>query len=170
MRRVGFAGVSALFCIVFLLLSCDINPMDTEIERGVVADPENEDLQYLTVTYHSEGHTSGEVPVDPARYPVPRFDGLTPPSFIVRPETAIILGQGTLKKEGYEFRGWTPRHIDVSHFQPEHEIDVWVNIDFDAEWWPLPPPAPEYGWQLQQHGLTSCHFSPQAAHTTYEGG
>ena len=49
MQRVGFAGVSALFCIVLSLLSCDINPMDTEIERGVVADPENEGLQYLTV-------------------------------------------------------------------------------------------------------------------------
>jgi len=36
MRRVGFAGVSALFCIVFLLASCDINPMTETVIRDPV--------------------------------------------------------------------------------------------------------------------------------------
>jgi len=36
MQRVGFAGVSALFCIVFLLLSCDINPMTETVIRDPV--------------------------------------------------------------------------------------------------------------------------------------
>jgi len=110
--------------------------MDTEI--GVVA-PENEGLQYLTVTYHSEGHTSGEVPVDGNRYVVPRISNTIPPYAIVFPEQAIVMGPGTLYKEGAEFRGWTPRtgFQGAGGFQPGHEFGVFYNIDFDAEWWPL---------------------------------
>jgi len=106
MQRVGFVCGLA---IVFLFASCDISPMDTEIEQGVVADPENEGLQYLTVTYHSDLHTSGEVLVDPTRYPVPRFSNTLPPSIIVRGEFAILMGPGTLEKEGFQFEGWSPR-------------------------------------------------------------
>jgi len=140
MQKCGFVGVSVLFCIVFLLASCDIEGMDAEL--GVLANPENEGLEYLTVTYHSEWHTSGEVPVDPTRYPVPRRDGLIPPSFIVRPEFAAMLGQGTLEREGYFFSGWQPRQGNVSihpdpddaSFPPRQIFQVLTNVDFDAVW------------------------------------
>jgi len=36
MQKVGFVGFSALFCIVFLLLSCDINPMTETVIRDPV--------------------------------------------------------------------------------------------------------------------------------------
>jgi len=36
MQRVGFVCVSALFCIVFLLASCDINPMTETVIRDPV--------------------------------------------------------------------------------------------------------------------------------------
>jgi len=107
MQRVGFAGVSALFCIVLSLLSCDIDGMSADIR---VANPENEGLQYLTVTYHSDLHTSGEVPVDPTRYPVPRMNfNVVPPMTVVHAEPAVILDQGTLERDGYVFFGWSDR-------------------------------------------------------------
>ena len=152
MRRVGFAGVSALFCIVFLLLSCDINPMDTEIERGTVANPDHEGLEYLTVTYHSEGHTSGEVPVDPTRYPVPRRNfNVIPPMTVVHAETAIILGPGTLEKEGHVFAGWAVRNTEGFSDNLWCAVNGWVqivppglvlhfvhdNLDLHALWTPV---------------------------------
>ena len=68
MCKFGFFVVFSL-ALVFTLDSCDTDQMSAEL--GVVS-PENEGLQYLTVTYHSEGHTSGEPPVDSRRYVVPR--------------------------------------------------------------------------------------------------
>ena len=132
MQRVGFVGV---FAIVFLFASCDINPMDTEIEQGVIADPENEGLQYLTVTYHSNLHTSGEVPVDTRRYVVPRLSNTLPPHFIVRPEEATALGQGTLERDGFVFIGWVvaPGPFSV---QPGDKFYVLTNMRLYARWEP----------------------------------
>jgi len=160
MQRVGFVGFSALFCIVFLFASCDINPMDTEIEQGVVADPENEGLQYLTVTYHSDLHTSGEVPVDPTRYPVPRLSNTLPPSIIVWGELAVLMGPGTLEKEGFQFEGWSLRQeTTFQWYEDSREMGSrggagstihWIHIEelgisarvdrnlgFDAVWAPV---------------------------------
>jgi hypothetical protein len=77
-------------------------------ELGVVS-PENEGLQYLTVTYHSEGHTSGEPPVDSRRYVVPRVDPGPPPTVTIRAERAVLMAPGTLEKEGFTFIDWAPR-------------------------------------------------------------
>ena len=129
MQRVGFAGVSALFCIVLSLLSCDIDGMSADIR---VANPENEGLQYLTVTYHSDLHTSGEVPVDPTRYPVPRMNfNVVPPMTVVHAEPAVILDQGTLEKEGYVFWGWVTRNAD-GHSQA-------VSCNMNGHMFPAPP-------------------------------
>jgi len=132
MQRVGFVCGLA---IVFLFASCDINPMDTEIEQGVVADPENEGLQYLTVTYHSDLHTSGEVPVDTGRYVVPRLSNTRPPYIIVRPEEATALGQGTLERDGFAFIGW--RVVPGSDIvQPGDIFYVSRNMRLHARWEP----------------------------------
>jgi len=85
--------VPALFTIVFLLLSCNADPMDIETEP-----------QYWTITYHSEGHTSGEPPVDIKRYVVPRMHSW-PSRWIVMPETSVIMEQGTLEREGVRIQG-----------------------------------------------------------------
>ena len=111
--------------LVLALLSCDIERMSAE--TGVPS-PENEGLGYLTVTYHSEGHTSGEVPVDEGRFRVPRLSSTLPPRFVVYPEVATVMGQGTLEKEGYYFWGWRPR-----------QGSVWMRVYPDY----LPPPAKE---------------------------
>ena len=50
MRRCGFAGVSALFCIVFLLLSCDIDPMDAIIQDPVTVRFYNGEALFREVT------------------------------------------------------------------------------------------------------------------------
>ena len=154
MKKTVFRSFPVL-AIVFLLSSCDASPMDTEI--GVVA-PENEGLRYLTITYHSQGHTSGEVPVDGNRYVVPRTSNTIPPSAIVSPEQAIVMGPGTLKKDGFRFEGWAPRQrisahhaggwggwvdpgelIDWGHIESESGVLMHVrqNVDFDAVWRPL---------------------------------
>jgi hypothetical protein len=96
--------------LAVLLLSCDNGGMEEDTEEE----------KYYTITYHSEGHTSGEVPVDTNRYPVkrPEFD----PNKLYRddelpferPENgyATIMGPGTLVKviDGtqYQYRltGW----------------------------------------------------------------
>ena len=123
--------------IVFVFASCDIYRMENE---GTVA-PENEGLEYLTITYHSKGHTSGEPPVDPTRFPVPRMDPGPPMSFIVQPGIAFLLDQGTLEKEGYVFHSWIPRQdISPTDHWCDHENTflfayfITQNIDFDAYW------------------------------------
>lgn len=117
--------------LVFALVSCLNNGMNNENEAV-----------YLTVTYHSEGHTSGDVPVDPKHYIVPYWDGPT-----LRYENAIILGPGTLEKEGCVFEGW--RHINPNGGYYSAEGPTWSrtfyyegdikpvgeNMGFEASWW-----------------------------------
>ena len=131
----------ALFAIVFLLPSCDADPMDANI--GL-------EPRYLTITYHSEGHTSGAAPMDARRYVAPQLDENA--GWIVEPETAVILGQGALEKDGFYFWGWRQR-IDGSFQDWAHPYN-WrlmegdeVRMDFgsmalDAIW--AETPAPEY--------------------------
>jgi hypothetical protein len=128
--------------IVFIIVSCDLDIMDEQ--EGVVS-PENEGLKYLTVTYHSEGHTAGEVPVDPKKYPVPRITTGIPPRPVVNPELAVVLDRGTLENEGYYFGGWMMRPIGgepgrlcyPSNWERANGEKIYVmhNIDFDAYWY-----------------------------------
>jgi hypothetical protein len=82
--------------IVFLLSSCDSDGM-------------NDEPRYLTISYHSEGHTAGEVPVDNNKYEIiDTGRGPFETHFAPTHTTDIIMihGQGTLEKEGYRFEGW----------------------------------------------------------------
>jgi hypothetical protein len=90
--------------------------------------------RYLTITYHSEGHTSGEVPVDNNKYKIPIQD---PISFYVALDEAIILDKGTLEKTGYYFYGWKVRqdHGDMFlYYFPNKKIYIAENLDLDATW------------------------------------
>lgn len=138
-----------IIALVFILVSCQNGDMDGQ--KGYV-DPENEGLEYLTVTYHSEGHTSGEVPVDPKQYSVPYTVGIPPQNIGL--EFATVLDCGTLKREGYAFRGWKMRRPEAEgggHYnstvypsnwqeafdigiQYEGRVAVIRNIDLDAVW------------------------------------
>jgi hypothetical protein len=91
--------------IVIFLLSCDTDSMEGK----------EEDQRYYTVTYHSEGHTEGEVPVDTYKYPVNPLERDPSKPFgeeYERPEygCAKIMDQGKMKKivEGTEYKlyGW----------------------------------------------------------------
>jgi len=148
-KTAPWAGL-ALLCIVFLFASCDIEPMSATISSRV-ANPENEGLEYLTITYHSDGHTSGNPPVDNNRYQVPTADfSVIPPRMIVEPVRVDILGQGTLEKEGHVFVGWTPRqHLPEEKELPTlafqgSSIPVHINLDFDAVWFKMPPDHPKH--------------------------
>jgi len=120
--------------LVLALLSCNADPMDAE--TGVVA-PENEGLEYLTVTYHSEGHTSGEPPVDERRYVVPRLSTTIPPYFIVRPEMAPVMGPGTLEKDGFNWGGWRHRQSGEMVHPMFETFGIRENTDFDAVWFEI---------------------------------
>jgi len=134
--------------IVFALISCDDGGVNEQ--KGII-DPINKGLEYLTITYHSEGHTAGEVPVDPKHYPVPSISDDFPPHYIVEPEMAIVLDRGTLEKEGAGLNGWLMRRPEGDHYDrlyypsnwgiakidtldPEGRIPVRHNIEFDAAW------------------------------------
>jgi hypothetical protein len=92
MRKCIF--LTLLLCITFLLLSCKAD------------EAEEPETKYFTVTYHSEGHTSGEVPVDPNKYEARKGNekNFEPPW--IADQTITILGRGTLEKEGCWFGGW----------------------------------------------------------------
>jgi len=125
MRRVGF-----VFVIVLFLLSCDIDPMDIDIENG--APP------YFTVTYHSEGHTAGEPPVDSNRYVAPNVDSDGLFLWPAEPDTVIILGQGTLEREGFYFHGWSGRDGDGWVIEGD-SFRLQQNLELHAIWEKEPP-------------------------------
>jgi hypothetical protein len=128
--------------IVFVLVSCDTDSVNNH---------QTNEPQHYTVTYHGNGHTSGEVPVDSKQYAVPVQDYLL---WKVPPETAFVLEPGTMEKEGYLFDCWRMRHPDYTDDDPKYingtyrprEVDwepwfsyaysfqVKENIDFDAIW------------------------------------
>ena len=76
--------------IVFTIVSCNYNDMEPD------------ESQYLRVYYHSNGHTSGEPPVDPNLYRPGNYNVLPPTSG----DTYTILDQGTLEREDHTFAGW----------------------------------------------------------------
>jgi len=120
-------NILVIVSIVFLFISCDNG--DMEKEKGVVA-PENEGKEYLTITYHGNGHTSGEVPVDTRKYPVPRGDRdptLVPPNIVQTEVIPCLMEPGTMKKEGYYFWGWVKRdNPDLSTDDIEYDINEQV--------------------------------------------
>jgi hypothetical protein len=109
---------------------------------------EGQDQKYYTVTYHSEGHTEGEVPVDTYKYPInpPEFD----PNKIYRddelpferPENgyATVMDQGTLKMviDGIDrrFTHWAVFIGDnrVGFAFPGANILLHGNLDLYALW------------------------------------
>jgi hypothetical protein len=104
---------------------------------------QEEEPEYLTITYHSEGHTSGEVPVDPKKYTAPRWSDDFPP-VIIETEEATVLGPGTLEKEGCVWGGWRYRHPEGGYYEHEYNshglysegeiIKVHHDVDFEAYW------------------------------------
>ena len=131
-------GAVALFCIVFLLASCDIEGMGADL--GVVAETENEGLEYLTVTFHSEGHTAGEVPAKITGFPVPMLTSGLLSNWLVEPAAFVLPGPGTLRKEGYIFERWEPRQVGFVICRSSNDyvlpltVRVQRNIDLDAIW------------------------------------
>jgi len=84
--------------IVLILLSCDNEDMKKEEEQC-----------YLTVTYFSEGHTSGEVP------PEEKFPILATDSSYIHPYRVefTVAERGTLQKEGVLLMGWVEKNTNV---------------------------------------------------------
>ena len=73
------------------------------------------------VTYNGNGNTSGSAPVDNYTY--------------VAGGTAIILGQGTLQKDGYTFLGWhTDPNATVSVYSPGYAHVMSSSIALYAVW------------------------------------
>jgi len=111
--------LAVLPAIVFLFASCDTNPMDSNIEP-----------RYFTITYHSAGHTSGEVPVDANRYPIPNRNLVPPEPFPI----AVLLGPGTLQKDGYEFVVWALEEGSNRGLEPGLRMEVFMDMHFFAVW------------------------------------
>jgi len=116
-----------------VLAECnEYNNLVKEIEERIEGKP-----KHLTVTYHSDWHTSGEPPADEKQYRVPvQGDGF----WVTIPENAILLEPGTLEMEGHHFHGWVPRQRGItSHpdsvLKPGDSVKVRENLDFDAAWW-----------------------------------
>jgi hypothetical protein len=119
--------------LAVLLFSCDNSGMEDTTEEE----------KYYTITYHSEGHTSGEVPVDTNRYPVKireRPDGADIIEW-ERPENGYItvMDQGTLEKviDGVScrFQYWISYYNGVSEFAfPGNTFIVRRTMDFYAVW------------------------------------
>jgi len=101
--------------IVLILISCDTESMNND-NNG------KKEQGYLTITYHSEGHTSGEVPED-SKYPIVATGYIYEKDF-AEPYKAgpVPIEQGTLKKERCLFRGW--RVIDSD--DPESFNSPWI--------------------------------------------
>ncbi len=102
MRKIIFAFI--LFT-VFVFLSC---------ENGLMNETNKPTKYYVTVSYHSEGHTSGEVPVDDNKYEIfltgyTYEESFDPPAKI---EITILGNTGLLQKEGSVFLGWQARYYD----------------------------------------------------------
>jgi len=115
------------------LAECDeYNALAKELEERIEGRP-----KYLTISYHSDWHTSGKPPVDEKQYRVPvQEEGF----WVTFPEDAILLEHGTLEMEGYRFHGWVPRQRNItSHpdsvLKPGDSVKVRENLDFDAAWW-----------------------------------
>jgi len=97
---------------VCLFFSCD---------NGNMNDENKNEQGYLTVSYHSEGHTSGEVPVDDNEYPI-TATGYTWEKDRFYPYEARdvpVSGRGTLERYGHTFQGWNV----VDSAKPEEIID-----------------------------------------------
>jgi hypothetical protein len=99
-----------LSCIVFLVMSCHNGNMDNK---------NNGEPKFFTVTYHGNGHTSGEVPIDPNEYKegdriivLPDMSqlGLSFPWDLYKMENFI-------KKDGYTFMGWG--YFDFPYFRED---------------------------------------------------
>ncbi|MCL2140493.1 MAG: InlB B-repeat-containing protein, partial [Dehalococcoidia bacterium] len=74
-----------------------------------------------TVTYNGNGNTSGSAPVDNSAY--------------AAGGTAIILGQGTLQKDGYTFLGWhTDPNAIASVYSPGYAHLMSSSITLYAVW------------------------------------
>jgi hypothetical protein len=95
----------------------------------------NNEQPYFTVTYHGNGHTSGEPPVDTKKYKVPNRMKLPPEPG----EEATILDKGTMEKEGYWFEGWAINSASYGNHiytrQPGEKLSVYENTDIEAIWY-----------------------------------
>jgi hypothetical protein len=88
------------------------------------------------VIYHGNGHTSGEVPVDPKEYEKDETVYLLPPmTDIVTDENGNILSSVKMEKEGYSFLHWDVyRSSDASTvFTGYGLFGIIPKIDSDVE-------------------------------------
>ena len=131
-----------LLVSTLVFISCNNDDMDKD----------NQGEKYLTITYHSEGHTSGEPPIDEKKYKPYVLNEMTFTYDFV--DSFIIPDQGSMIKEGHYLIGWKPR--DPISISPENnrisdnngELYVypggiysigkraWIfrDVDFDAVW------------------------------------
>lgn len=112
-----------LACIVLLFLSCNNNSVNNDNE-----------VKFFTVTYHGNGHTSGEPPVDPQEYKLPH--GM--PSVY---DYAVILDKGTLEKEMGLFGGWMAMNpngeLGLNRIQPGESYPMDADLHLYAYWYTI---------------------------------
>lgn len=79
------------------------------------------DNEQYTITYHKDDSTSGKVPIDPNIYTL----GMN----------ATILDGKTLKKDGYDFVGWSEeKKSSKVDFKPGEDIEMIKNLDLYPVW------------------------------------
>jgi hypothetical protein len=88
--------------IVFVLVSCDTDSVNNH---------QTNEPQHYTVTYHGNGHTSGEVPVDLNEYGDEHYTFTVLPEGVNRMELIRynneVLPDNFIKKDGCLFMGWS---------------------------------------------------------------
>ncbi|MCL1976574.1 MAG: InlB B-repeat-containing protein, partial [Candidatus Bathyarchaeota archaeon] len=95
----------------------------TEIDTG--------ETEYYTVTYVGNGHTSGTGPID-TKNPY-EYESLV-----------LVLGQGTIAKEGYTFLGWsTNPNADTATYTVGSTFTITDDVTLFAVWKQNTPP-PQY--------------------------
>ncbi len=107
-----------VLCVVFIFLSC---------ENGLMNETNKPTKYYVTVSYHSEDHTSGEVPVDDNKHEI-FLTGYTYEESFDSPakvEFTVLDNTGLLQKEGSAFLGWQARYKD--NYKNEN-MDVVIDL------------------------------------------
>ncbi|MBB6635238.1 InlB B-repeat-containing protein [Cohnella thailandensis] len=84
-----------------------------------------------TVTYDGNGSTGGTVPVDSNEYEAG--------------EKAAVLGQGSLARESFTFKGWnTKADGSGDAYEEDDELTVNADVTLYAQWDAIPIPTPTY--------------------------
>jgi len=115
--------------------------MENNKENGQKGD------EYLTITYHGTGSTSGEPPVDSNKYKLPVQ---SPATFLwISYDTTTVLDKGTMERgiigagteheEERPFYAWKIRdelyYEKGKVYNPGEKLNVYRSIDFDPIWY-----------------------------------